>query len=206
MMPVTGYQQFLDLFCKLENRSRLFMFVLFDARPSHHAVETFVDANFGWLDNLAAATNMFGFAFLEVDEVEGVVRNPSLQVASNFGIHANGLPGVVAFTMLPESPSVNKAVYLPIEAKLFAEEQEVVENVFADLFSVFQKALDETDNDEELISEIKEEFESIAKREKRRPILEFIGRKALSLVDLPEKLLEATAISFGKTLGTRLGE
>jgi len=205
MMPVTGYQQFLDIFSRVKDRSRLFMFVLFDARPSHHAVETFVGANFGWLDNLAASTNMFGFAFLEIDEFEGIVKNPSLQVASKFGIHANELPGVVAFTMLPNSPSVSKAVYLPIDAKLFSEGQDVVENVFADLFSVFQQAMDKTNNEDDLISVIKEEFESIAKREKRRPILEFIGKKALSLVDLPEKLLEAAAASFGEALGTRLG-
>ena len=205
MLPVSGYDQFLQQFERVKDSSRLFMFILFDSRPSHHAVETFVDANFGWLDNLAASTNMFGFAFIDRDQYQGRIRNPSLKVAAQFGIHANELPGVVAFTMLPNSPSVSKAVYLPLKAKLFSEKQEVVENVFADLFSVFQRALNQTDTEDDLIEMLKNSFEEIKRREQRRPIMEFLGERVRSLATLPDKLLEAAAISFGKELGARIG-
>lgn len=204
-MPVSDYDQFIRHFESVKDRSRLFMFVLFDSRPSHHAIETFVYANFGWLDNLAHSTKIFGFAFIDSEGDEDRFANPSLRVAADFGIHANELPGVVAFTMLPNCLSVSKAVYLPLKAKLFSENQDVVENVFADLFSVFQAGLNQTDTEDDLIINIRDSFKLIKRKEQRRPILEFLGERARSLATLPDKLLEAAATSFGKALGTGLG-
>lgn len=204
MLPVTGHQQFLNQFEMVKDSSRLFAFILFDSRPSHKAVEIFVDTHFDWLDSLAASANMFGFAFLHRDKDAGLVRNPSLKVAASFGIQPNELPGVVAFTMLPNSQSVSEAVFLPIRAKLFTEEQNVVEEVFADLFSVFQGALRSTKTEEELIEKLKEDFGSIKRKEQRRPIVGFLGERMRSLATLPDKLLEAMATAFGEAIATRI--
>ena len=205
MMPIANYNTFLCQFEAVKDHSRLFMLVLFDSRPSHGGVERFVDANFGWLDNLAASKNMFGFAFLKTDDYGEVQTNPSLELAAHFGIQPNELPGIVAFTMFPDRASISNGVYLPLNAKLFREDLDIVEDVFADVFSIFGQALEETETEEALMKVIGERFKNIRKEEKRRPLIKFLGERIRALATLPDKLLEAAASSFGEALGTRLG-
>ena len=200
MLPVSGYQDFINKFHQVKDRSRLYVFILFDDRPSHHAIQKFVDESFGWLDSLAAAANMFGFAFLHREENTGNVVNPSLKVASLFGIRPNQLPGVVVFTMLPDSESISEAIFLPLKARLFSEDISVVEEVFADLFALFQEAQATTITREELLAELRDKISSLNRRQILRPIVTFLGERLVSLAKLPDKLLEAMAGAFGEGL------
>lgn len=205
MMSISGYGEFLYKFNDVKDRSRLFMFILFDDRPTHAVVERYVDEHFYWLDSLAASANIFGFAFLRRDENTGRLSNPSLKVGNHFGIRANQLPGVVVFTMLPGSVGVSKAVYLPIKAKLFAEDGEVIEKVLADLFAVLQEALASTSSEVDLLDKLGSDIESIRRQQKIRPIVAFLGERLESLAKMPDKLLEAMAEAFGESLAKRIG-
>lgn len=205
MLLISGYPDFLDKFNRVKDQSRLFMFILFDDRPTHAAVAKFVDEHYGWLDSLAAAANMFGFAFLHRDADTGEVSNPSLKVANYFGIRANQLPGVVVFTMLPEAIGVSKAIYLPIKAKLFSEDISVIEEVLADLFAVFQEALASTNSENDLLSNLRVEIATLKRQQQIRPMVTYIGERLESIVKLPDKLLEAMAEAFGEGLAKRIG-
>lgn len=204
-MPVSGYKEFIQKFGNVKDRSRLFAFILFDERPTHKAIEKFVDDHFTWLDSLAAAANMFGFAFLHRDSHSGEFKNPSLQVAGLFGIRANQLPGVIAFTMLPSAEKVRGAVYLPLKPSLFAEGGEVVEEAFADLFAVFQVAQDTSNSEPELLKKLQEEIASLKRHSKLRPIKTYLGERLETLAKLPDKFLESMAEAFGEGLAKRVG-
>ena len=204
MIPISDYHQFLQKYEALKGASRLFMFILFDSRPSHRAMERFIAANFGWLDNLAASQKMFGFAFLQTGDDGAIQSNPSLRVASHFDIQPNELPGILAFTMLADAQGVSSAVYLPLKAELFSETSDVVEAVFADVFTVFGEALSEANSEEALIEILQEKFNAIRRREQRRPVMAFLGEQARALAKLPSRLLEVTAASFGEALADGL--
>src|SRR5688572_2684214 len=135
MRKIDRFEKYLTEFASLQDKSRLFIFILFDDRPTHASVGDFVSKNFLWLDSLAISAGIFGFAFVK-DSPKS--RNPSLKIAAHFGIQPNKLPGILFFTTIPETGnlSVSEGAYLPIKADLFLQEISIVENVFTDVFSI----------------------------------------------------------------------
>lgn len=202
MMPVSGYPDFLQKFNAVKNSSRLFTFILFDDRKSQAPVGAFVEANMGWLDSLAASANMFCFAFAR--DGGGVAANPSLEVASHFGIRPNQLPGIVAFTMLPLSEKVDQALYLPLDSKLFASGDIVVEQVFSDLFSAFQRVQELNLSETALHERLNDEIAALHREQRMRPFLRFIGDRLETLAKLPDKILLVAAEAFGQQAGKAL--
>ena len=203
MMPVSGYDDFVNKFTVVQNRARLFAFILFDDRPSQKAMQKFVDEQMDWLDDLAASAKMFCFAFLCRDR--GGISNPSLEVARLFGLRPNQLPGVVIFRTFAESDKVNEGLFLPLEAQLFNEEPQVVEDVFADLFSVLQEVQTSTATDGALIREVSRHIGSLVRAQKARPVIKFLRERLQAIAKLPDKLVESVGSAFGNAIVKQFG-
>ena len=202
MRKISGYEKFLDEYRDVKDKSRLFLFVLFDDRPSHDDLSDFVQRNFRWLDSLAASANMYGFAFIDDDLPRS--RNPSLLVATHFGIRPNKLPGIIFFTMFQQREQVKNGVYLPIKSDLFSQDETVIEDVFASVFTACQNTLSSTIEQDALMIELNKEIKSIRRNQKMRPVYKYLGKKLESLSLLPNKLLETVAESFGESLGRQI--
>ena len=63
---ILGFHDFQQKFDERKDRSNLFSFFLFDDRPDHLPIASFVMEQFGWLDQLAAASRTFVFLFAPI--------------------------------------------------------------------------------------------------------------------------------------------
>lgn len=202
-----------------ERQPSVLGFFLFDERQSHRVVQDFARRQFDWLDKLAASTGMVLFFFLPerdpvpdggaesqilVTEGDRIVENPSLDVASRFGLAPLDLPGVVFFTELDlERAGPHDGVYWPLELELFEQDPRDAEDEFSRLFFVIQRARTEAANPGELLAALRRGFEAEERSERARPILAALRVGAVKLVTFPGTLLEATSIAFGQELARR---
>jgi hypothetical protein len=184
-VPVSSFQNFMDKFEERKHAADLFAFLLFDDRPSHQAVETFADAEFEWLDGLAAAARIFFFIFLRKDEYEGVVYNPGLEVANMFGIRPNQLPGIILFTLSDDDDIVKDGVYLPLDTRIFADDIDHVEEVISDLFSIIQECRAESESAAELLENIRKEVRRLHQKGQLRPFVNYLRETAMSVANFP---------------------
>ena len=197
-VPIRSYEDFEHKFKRLRDRSDIFGFMLFDDRPSHRFVAAFAKHNFSWLDQLAAASDMFFFVCIRQNAGE-IIENPSLEVAKLFGITARQLPGVVLFNFDKSSDKVSKGVFLPIAAELFEAEPDHVEDVVADLFSLINDCRSHSPTPERLLDVLATRMNELAGRERRRPFIKYLKSLVQKLTELPADFTRAAAEAFIKS-------
>lgn len=211
-VPISNYEEFKDIFDSLKYSRDLFAFFLFDERPSHQAVERFADEQFDWLDELAVYARIFFFIFLRRDqETEpsyeypyGAVINPSLQVAQEFGISPSELPGVVLFTLSEDKINVSEAIYLQVDAKLFADDISHVESVFSDLFTLIGDCRKEDLLLPEFLKELRSRVRNLTRREKFRPVSAYLKASVKEIAKLPQDLPRIFVTAFADALAYKM--
>ncbi len=184
-VSISSFEDFMAKLDARKSRSDLFAFFLFDDRPSHEAIEKFADNEFTWLDSLAASARLFFFIFLRTDKYEGGIANPGLEIARMFEIRPNQLPGVVLFTVSEDLEVVNDGVFLPLKARLFAEDLDAVEGVFTDLFTLIQDCRERSSSSTELLENLRNAVAGLRRRQQVRPVLEYLGDTALLILKFP---------------------
>lgn len=200
-VPINSFDDFMEKFDALKHQRTLFGFLLFDDRPSQKAVERFADEGFGWLDGLAASAQMFFFIFLRRNEMlAGEVENPGLEVSQMFGIRPNKLPGIVLFTMLSDRDTVSDGVYLPIDGRLFEEDVNQIEEIFADLFSMIQEAQETADNADELFKVLGRRVAALRRNRGLRPIKGYLRGGLEILIKLPENFVNGLGSGMGQAI------
>jgi hypothetical protein len=199
-------------------RPRLLSFFLFDERGSQRAVQSFVDTEYAWFDNLARSSNILLFFFRE-NELDGVndkndvlivdgkgkSANPSLEVAAKFGIGPDQLPGIVFFRDLDfNSREASRGIYWRIPTEIFREDRERVEREFAQLFSLVQRARRDSRDAASMFDELKSSLRQMERSGANRQFMALFGRGLMHVVTYPGKLIEAMVIAFGKGYGEAL--
>jgi len=203
MLPVTGYEDFRGKFERVADLRQLFVFILFD-EPGKKIVANFVDDNFDWLDRLAAASNVFGFAFVHRDHESEMVANPSLQVAELFGIRPRELPGVVVFSMLPDGEQVADAAFLPLEKQLFESDLRALESFFADLFSIIQDAQDSVGDGESALEAFRKCIHAEERERRWGNVQEYIRARLQDIASMPSTFIDSMAQAFAKEATLRM--
>jgi len=204
-VPIFNYKDFEDKFESLKHSRDLFAFFLFDERPNHQAVEHFAYKQFDWLDGLAAYARIFFFIFLRRDfEAHDKVINPSLQVARDFGISPNELPGVVLFTLSEDKIDVTEAIYLQIDSKLFAEDISHVQSVFSDLFTLIGDCRKEDLLLPDLLKELRRRVRNLTRREKFRPVTTYLKTSVKEIAQLPRDLPRTFMTAFAEAIAYKV--
>lgn len=191
--PVKNLRTFLIRLENLKGKRRIFAFILFDERPSSQPIDNYLKENFNWVDSLAKASKMI--IFFHSDKNSPKSHNPSLAVASMFGINAKQLPGIVFFT-LPEF-NVGNGIFFPLDEKLFADDARHVEEILSQLFSIVQECQQESNTEEMLFQKVKSKIDTLILREKMRPIGKYMGKNLQAISNIPT--------SFFEKLGEHLG-
>jgi uncharacterized protein YciI len=185
----------------LSQERKLFAYFLYDNRPSHRKIATFVDRHFEWFDALANSSDVYfimptktraGRKTLHeiVAEAESMqdAASYSLEIGSLFGIQPNQLPGIVLFTQMLLH-SENKGVYLPIKAKFFENNEVYIESVLADLFSVVSSCNRRSSSAERILEELRKEIKRIRRSQQVNPLISHIKTSVLALVTIPTILV-----------------
>jgi hypothetical protein len=193
---VRNYFDFKKKFEKVKDRSQLFLFFLFDQRENHVAAEEFARENIEWLDNMADSAGVFIFFFVRDEEHPEASRNPSLKVATEFGILQNQLPGVVIFTIDDQEDTVKKASYLQLSPRIFSLDHKKATAVFSDLFSVITKCQNKVDNKDALIEEVQEEVMKLQRHEKLRPFFEYVTGAIVSLKKFSKDVITSAIVVY----------
>ena len=209
---ISNYEEFAQRFESLKHSRDLFAFFLFDERPSHQVVERFADEQFVWLNQLATYARIFFFIFLRRAQQAGLsgkyrhraVINPSLHVAQDFGISPSELPGVVLFTLSDDKIDVSEAIYLRIDARLFADDISHVESVFTDLFTHIGECRKKGLPLPELRKELRSRVKHLATRRKFRSLSAYLKTSANEIVKLPRDLPRIFATAFANALVYKL--
>lgn len=196
-----SFEDFVSKYHALRHQRRLFAFLLCDDRPSHRGIQKFADANSGWLDQLAHSAKIFFFIFGHKAKAREGVKNPSLKVASLFGIRPNQLPGIVLFTVVDERDgAVNRALYLPLHPSLFGVKDSITEEVFADLFAGVQSCLQSTSTEEDLWPALEAVIGEVRMKGKWHVTIQHLQ----FLATLPVKFLESMVAALGEGAAKRL--
>ena len=204
-VQITNMDEFQQRFCELKDHADLFAYFLFDSRMSHEKVGAFANKQFDWLNSLAIAADMFLFVFIQPDRSNrGFAINPSAEVAQMFGISPNQLPGVVLFTLSEDKENVSHGVFLPINAKLFEEEVDRVEKIFADLITVIQKCRRKGHaTPEGLMEEIGAEIPRLRREDAMRPIWNYFKENLAGILNLPKEILTATTTAIAESIARK---
>jgi hypothetical protein len=190
------------------SRPKLLAFFLFDDRQSQQVVAEYTVREFQWLDGLARSAHMVLFFFgkqsaenknddPQVLLLEGreKAENPSLDVASRFGITADQLPGIVFFQDLDlDSVAPHHGVYWPIDVHLFREDPEEVEQQLSMLFSLAERVR-WSENPEHTLQAFQKEIESLRNSHKRRSL--FAGAAVvLAIVSYTGTMIDVVNSAF----------
>ena len=132
--------------------------------------------------------------------------NPSLEVASMFGIRPNRLPGVVLFTLSDDRQGVSDGVYLPLKTEFFESDLSRVEEVFADLFSLIQECRENARSPAEHFANLRKKVASLRRSQRFRPVKEYLKGSLSSLVSFPGMLVESMSKAFVQETARRLTE
>jgi len=199
MIPVSGFEDFKGKFSSVKDLRELYVFLLFD-EPREKVVQTFVDKQFDWLDRLAAASNVFGFAFVHRDLDTGRIVNPSLQVAELFDIRPIQLPGVVVFSMLPGDENVSGAVYLPLKPEVLDDGQAGLEPFFRELFSRLQDAQESSISGGTSIERFEKLIRDAGTAERRATVGKYAWSQIQGITKFPAKLVESLTKAFAEAV------
>jgi hypothetical protein len=204
VLLVNNYELFLQAFNDIKHNSRLFVFLLFDERPTHGAMARFVSDRFEWLNSLADAADVYCFAHKGSHSAKRNLQNPSLKIARDFGIAPGELPGVLAFSVLPKSDQIGKGAYLSLRIELFEGDPQKAEDFFAGLFSVFRSAQEATQTPAELLARLRDDFSAVKRKEFFKPAVNVLVGSLKDLTKLPEKILLSVAEGLGKAIGGKI--
>ncbi len=193
----------METFESVKHNADLFAFLLFDERSAHDALRNFAVDSFEWLDSLAAASKMYVFVPISLDDQE--VTNPSLKVANMFGINANQLPGFVLFTLAEDKKGVGKGSYFPLEPSVFEQDLDHAQSLIADLFSIVQKSQRDSISAEHLLGAVTSELNSLQKREELRPLRNWMRSLAFAVAQAPRDILKSMAEAFGTQIAKQIG-
>ena len=150
---------------------------MFDERTSHRPIQLFIDAEYNWLDSLAGSSRINMTIFRdqapgvtngrnEVLVIDGKGRNPSLEVATRFGIYPHELPGVVFFNDQEwESAEAVRGIYWPMPKDAVLGGAASMESEIANLFSRVQRALKQAEDVDSIFERLKVEFGQDSPRE-----------------------------------------
>ena len=210
MRMVSGRENFLEQYNKLQGSSRAFVFFLFDSRPSQNAVQNALHAYHKWLDEISRATGIFCFLFMypEYPEYEArkeVVVNPSPEIADLFGVTVDQLPGILIFTTLKERGEVNKGIYLPLKPDAFASDYLDFEKLVADVFSLIQQVQRATPASEDLLDALASSMGRMRLREKTRPIKRSLRAGLITLSKIPKDLVKSVLDALSTEMARRVG-
>ena len=184
-------------------RPRLLSFFLFDERESQRAIESFVDAQYSWLDSLARSSNIIIFFFSRNDK-EAVSENPSLEVAAKFGIKPDELPGIVFFREFDLQAEQAEGIYWRIPLKTFGEDRAVLEEAIAHLFGLIQEARKKSSDARSMFDELKAELAHMQRVRSNSWFLKLLGKGLVRVVRYPGVLVDALVTAFGKGYGEAL--
>src|SRR4029434_3001941 len=135
----------------------------------------------------------------KIDEDE----NPSLEVASLFGIKPNRLPGIVIFRKLPQRGALGEGVYLPLKAKFF-DDMGRIENQLSDLFSVIQECSRASDDSTNLLENLRDKVAGLRRRQQLIPVLKYLKEGLMEVVKLPAILAKTMSEAFAKEAAKRV--
>jgi hypothetical protein len=207
MPPVMEVENFSELNEKVvkvidkKKKSELLAFFLFDDSSGQKAVSVFAKEWIHWLDTLSDAAHTFFFVFVATDRSHKSVKNPSIEVASLFGIRPNELPGIILFDMQPNMQSVNKGIYFPLKPSLFEKDILFIEKIFADFFSIIMDCQLNEDPNSHILSNVEIKIKKLKNKQKLRPFVSYIKANVKALVNLPATLGEALSNALAKRIG-----
>jgi hypothetical protein len=173
---------------KAQEHNRLYAMLLFDSRPSQKAVQMFAKENFDWIDEIARASGIHFFVCIERGRKKKPLINPSLEIASRFGIKPEELPGVLLFTYYPIKSAVKTGCYLRLKAKLFETDLDQVEKVFTDLTTLIREALNASCTDQGLMDQLHKGIAAHQRRRRLDSLIRYCVEGLEPLRELPKHL------------------
>jgi hypothetical protein len=204
-VPIRNERHFRRAIAQRPGRD-LYAFLLFDSRPDHQPVQEFAIREFRWLDELAGSARMFLFLYIP-NQSAGEQRNPSLNVARDFNILPNQLPGIVLFGRYGKQEGSaadvigTDGIYFPLKLELFDSEAGGIRDVIADLFSVIHECRKSSRNAEELMNRLRSEVAAMTRERRLRPLVMWLRGGVIEIARLPKVVLESAATAFGTGLG-----
>jgi hypothetical protein len=108
-------------------------------------------------------------------------NNPSMEVASLFGIRVSALPGIVLFTLSEDGKGISSGVFLPLETTLFETHIQQIEDVIADMFDVIQDSRKTTATPLALLDNVRTGIEHLKREQNKRPFITFLHEQVLPL-------------------------
>lgn len=206
-VPIFNFNDFERKFNILKEKRSIFGLLLYDSRLSHQAVADFAFTRRDWFDELAHGGDIyFFFPVRELSPNE--FDNPSMRIASLFGILPNQLPGIIFFSYIPPANEAcnNVGIYLPISQDYFQNRQGDLEVFLSDIFSTIRECqLDSQDRiSSEMMDDLSRELNRVMQREKRFLVSKILGRKAAHIFSIPEKVTQSFFEGLGKAIGDRL--
>lgn len=223
-VPVRNYDQALRMMRHVQESlaPNIYAFLLFDDRPTHAAIEEFAAREFIWLDHLARSARIVVFVYVgqhvahigqqkdfEAKSEEEIrrerialvqskasIQNPSLEIARDFGIRPNQLPGIALLTRLSDEKA---AIYFPLKSEAFEKDSREIEALLADLFTILQECQEDAASPDQLLSRLQSEIATLRRTQQMRPILQYAKETLLTLVTLPKTLPEVASKAFAQT-------
>jgi hypothetical protein len=199
-IAISNFDDFERKFESQRAHAKVFAFFLFDERPSHGAIEKFAGDQWDWLDGQATAANMFFYFFLREDKPRDGYINPSDQVAAEFGIKVNQLPGIVLFSWDDAAGRATRGVYFPLKAAMFAEDLVAAEGAIADFFSMVQAHQSATATGANILESIEKQLERERTSGRFRRFFTYLGGTLTPLRQFPAALVEALAKGFADAI------
>jgi hypothetical protein len=197
-VPVWTLNDFYSKLSRTKNSARVVGFLLYDSRPSHKPVESFIDAQTEYIDDFARNTGIYFFYPFRVDGKQ--FRNPSPDIAREFNIDAKELPGILIF--VPPPMHCEDAVYLPLKKQDFTVPA-TYETIFNDVSEILRRALAQKMSTQDMLIYLAHEAARLKIQWMRQRVVGALARGTNQfLLKLPAVLLEA----FGEGLGKAVGE
>ena len=168
-------------------------------------VAKFAGDQWDWLDAQAAAAKMFFYFFLRKDTYGRGYVNPSNQVAAEFGITPNQLPGIVLFSWDDAAGKVTEGAYFPLKVSTFAGDPAAAEGAVADFFSLVQRHQSDDLPGTKIIENVRNQLQHDRAAGRFRSLFAHIGGALKPLAKLPETLMEAVAKAFAEALVKQTG-
>ena len=202
-VPVSSFNEFRDKLSKVQGRSVIFGFLLYDSRPSQQVVDRFTQEQAPWIDDLARGAGIY-FFFPFKREGESF-KNPSAEIARIFDFGLSRLPGIVLFAPPGKDGKVTSkhAVYIPLEEKNF-NDINIYEPIFIDLFDLIRESIEQKKKSELVLRYIKDKLSKLRRKKSQRGFAGHIRKGAhLILFGIPKAIYAPFAEGFGKALGEK---
>ena len=190
---ISGYHDFEKKFNRLKHSRNIFLFLLYDSGGDHEAIARFVKERFMYLNELAEASQTFIFLFTPGELGKAATPNPGPAVAASFRIRLNQLPGVLVFCLAADNESVGDGAYLPLDESLFQDNPNVIENAFADLFSMIQDSAESEETPQEQIASLRRRIERQQRASEIQPLIASLKASTISAISFAGELLIAMA-------------